>query len=66
MTSADSCRTRKIEGVGTVELVCVGGKIENGDEPFLLAKKSWMFGWSGQSLDGQETSMRAEWAKSQS
>ena len=41
-------------------------KIENGDEPFLLGKKSWMFGWSGQLLDGQETSMREEWAKSHS
>ena len=25
VTSADSCRTGEVDGVGTVELVCVGG-----------------------------------------
>ena len=36
MTSADSCRTKEIEGVGTVELVCVGELLRMGGESFLL------------------------------
>ena len=34
--SADSCRTREIEGVRTVELVCVGGLLRMSDESALL------------------------------
>ena len=79
MTSADSFRTKEIEGVGRVELVCVGGLLRMGGESFLLpvwcgdllklgslANGSWMCGWSGQLPDGQETSMGAEWATSYS
>ena len=55
MTSADSCRARGIEGVGTVGLVCVGRLLRMGGESpnYLcgdllevgsLAKGSWMFG----------------------
>ena len=36
MTSADSCRTREIEGVKTVELMCVGKLLRMGGESFLL------------------------------
>ena len=36
MTSADSCRTREIEGVETVELVCVGGLLRMSAESLLL------------------------------
>ena len=36
MTSADSCRRREIEGVGTVELVCVGRLLRTGSDSFLL------------------------------
>ena len=36
MTSADSCRTTESKGVGTVELVCVGGLLRMGVESFLL------------------------------
>ena len=36
MTSAGSCRTEKIEGVGAVELVCVGGLLRMGGESLLL------------------------------
>ena len=36
VTSADSCRTREIEGVGTVELVGVGGLLRMVGESFLL------------------------------
>ena len=55
MTSANSCRTRQIEGVRTVELVCVAGLLRIGGESFLLpvwcgdllemgslVKRSWM------------------------
>ena len=57
VASADSCRTKEIEGVGTVELVCVGGLLRMGGESFLLpvwcgdllevgslAKGSWICG----------------------
>ena len=37
VTSADGCRTREIEGVETVEMVCVGGLLlRMGGESFLL------------------------------
>ena len=36
VTSADSCRTREIEGVGTVELVGVGGLLRMVGKSFLL------------------------------
>ena len=36
MTSADSCRRREIEGVRTVELVCVGRLLRTGSDSFLL------------------------------
>ena len=36
MTLADSCRTREIEGVGTVKLVCFGGLLRMGGESLLL------------------------------
>ena len=36
MTSADSCGMREIEGVGTVELVCVGGLAWMSGESLLL------------------------------
>ena len=36
VTSADSCRTREIESVGTVELVCVGGLLRMVGESLLL------------------------------
>ena len=53
MTSAGSCRTGEVEGVGTVEPVCVGGLLRwvvnlfyclCGDllEVGSLAKGSWM------------------------
>ena len=55
VTSADSCRMREIEGVGTVELVYVTRLLRMGGESFLLpvrcgdllevgllAKGSWM------------------------
>ena len=42
MTSADSCRTRETEGVGTVELVCVAGLLRMGDESFLLMCGLWI------------------------
>ena len=35
VTSEGSCRTGEIEGVGTVELVCVG-RLRIGGESFLL------------------------------
>ena len=34
--SAGSCRTGEIEGVGTVEPVCVGGLLRMGGESLLL------------------------------
>ena len=34
--SADSCRTGEVEGVGTVELVCVGGLLRMSGESLLL------------------------------
>ena len=36
VTSAGSCRTGEIEGVGTVELVCGGGLLRIGGESLLL------------------------------
>ena len=36
MTSADSCRRREIEGVGTVELVRVARLLRTGSDSFLL------------------------------
>ena len=36
VTSADSCRMRKIEGVGTVELVYVGGLLRMGGDSLIL------------------------------
>ena len=36
VTSADSCRTGEIEGVGVVELVCVGRLSRMGGESLLL------------------------------
>ena len=45
MTSADSCRTREIGGVGIVELVCVGRLLRMGSESFLLPL------WCGNLLD---------------
>ena len=47
MTSADSCRTRKIEVVGTAELVCVGGLLRISCEPLLLVWKSVGGGFTG-------------------
>ena len=64
VTSAGSCRTGKIEGVGAVELVCVGRLLRMGGESLLLplwslleAKGSRMLGWLGQFPDGQKTSV---------
>ena len=36
VTSAGSCRTGEIEGVGTVIFVCVGRLLRMGGEPLLL------------------------------
>ena len=36
MKSAGSCRTRETEGVGAVELVCVGRLLRMGGESLLL------------------------------
>ena len=36
VTSAGSCRTEEIEGVGAVEPVCVGGLLKMGGESLLL------------------------------
>ena len=36
VTSPDCCRTEKVEGVGTVELVCVGGLLRMSFESLLL------------------------------
>ena len=36
VTSAGSCRTGEIEGVGIVELVCVGRLLRMGGESLLL------------------------------
>ena len=36
MTSAGSCRTEEIEGVGAVEPVCFGGLLKMGGESLLL------------------------------
>ena len=57
VTSPGSCITMGHEGVGTVELVCVGGLLRMGGESFLLpvwcgdllevgslAKGSWICG----------------------
>ena len=37
MMSVDLYRTREIEGVGTVELVCVGGLLRMSGESLLLS-----------------------------
>ena len=37
MISVDLCRTREIEGVGTVELVSVGGLLRMSGESLLLS-----------------------------
>ena len=68
VTSAGSCRTGEIEGVGTVVLVRVGRLLRMGGESLLLpvwrsagasslAKGSEMLGYQGQLPSGQETSM---------
>ena len=36
VTSADSCRMRGIQGVGKVELVCVGGLLRIGNDSLLV------------------------------
>ena len=36
VTSTGSCRTGEVEGVRTVELVCVGGLLRMGGESLLL------------------------------
>ena len=36
VTSAGPCRTREIESVAAVELVCVGGLLRTGGESLLL------------------------------
>ena len=51
MTSADSCRTREIEGVGTVELVCIGGLLRMSGEYLLLPK--WRSVGSGFTRKGE-------------
>ena len=42
VASADSCRTRETDGVGTVELVCVAGLLTMGGESFLLLCGVWI------------------------
>ena len=49
MTSADSCRTREIESVGKLELVCVGGLLRMVGESLLLPE----WGSVGGGLTGQ-------------
>ena len=77
MTSADSCRTREIDVVGTVGLVYFGEMLRMGVELSYcpcgdllevgsLPKGSQMCGKSGQLPDGQGTSTGAEWATSHS
>ena len=55
VTSTDSCRMRRIDGVGTVELVFVGGPLRMGDDSLLVpvwrnvgdgftGRGSWMSG----------------------
>ena len=36
MTSADSCRMRGVEDMGTVELLYVGGLLRMGDDSLLV------------------------------
>ena len=36
MTSADSCRVRGIEDIGTVDLLYVGGLLRMGDDSLLV------------------------------
>ena len=45
MTSADSTRTKEIEGVGTVELGCISGLWRMGGESFLRLV------WCGELLE---------------
>ena len=48
VTSAGSCRTGKIEGVGAVELVCVGRLSRMGGESLLLpVRRSVEGGFTG-------------------
>ena len=42
MTSADSSRMREIEGVGTVELVHVGGLFRMGGDSLLVPVWRWV------------------------
>ena len=51
MMSVDLCRTREIEGVGTVELVSVGGLLRMSGESLLLSV--WMSVGSGFTGKGE-------------
>ena len=48
--SGDSCRTGEVEGVGTVELVCVGELLKMGGESLLLP----LWGSIGGGFTGNE------------
>ena len=43
VTSAGSRRTGEIEGVGTVELMCVGGLLRMGGESLPLPVWRWVY-----------------------
>ena len=47
VASADSCRMREIECVGTVELVCVGGLLRTSGESVLPVSRSVAGGFTG-------------------
>ena len=49
VTSGGCCRTGEVEGVGTVELVCVGGLLRMGGESLLLP----VWGSVGGGFNGQ-------------
>ena len=51
VTSAGSCRTGEIEGVGAVELVCVGRLLRIGGESLLLPV--WRFVGGGFTGKGE-------------
>ena len=72
VTSAGSCGTGEIEGVATVELVCVGGLLRMGGESllqhvwrsvgvgFIDKEELDALGQSGKLPDSQKTSIRWE------
>ena len=60
--SADSCRMGEVEGVGTVELVCVGRMLRMGCDSFVMPV-CWKWGTWKQNGLPWEHSVENQWGE---